>query len=433
MRMVELIEKKRNGFPLSGDEIKYIINGYVKGNIPDYQISALAMAIYYKGMNSTEISELTSAIVESGEKIDLTPIGSFIVDKHSSGGVGDKTTLIVAPLVASCGLPVAKMSGRGLGHTGGTIDKLSSIPGLKLEMEQEEFISQVKRVGIAIISQTANLVPADKKLYALRDVTATVDSLPLIASSIMSKKLASGADGIVLDVKYGSGAFMSSQKEAEQLANIMVEIGRNFGRQTVAVISNMDQPLGRAVGNSLEVLEAIDCLQGNGPADLMELCYELASWMLIVGHKADSVPEARQILYEALQSGKAWKKFLDFISAQGGDVQKVYNKDLELSPITVDYNSTQEGYIHKIDARTIGKCAMLLGAGRETKESEIDLGAGVYLLRKSGDYVKKGVLLLRLYTSRKEKSDSALQLLTEGIIIKDYPPAINSVVSNVVK
>ena len=433
MRMVELIEKKRNGFPLSGDEIKYIINGYVKGNIPDYQISALAMAIYYKGMNSTEISELTSAIVESGEKIDLTPIGSFIVDKHSSGGVGDKTTLIVAPLVASCGLPVAKMSGRGLGHTGGTIDKLSSIPGLKLEMEQEEFISQVKRVGIAIISQTANLVPADKKLYALRDVTATVDSLPLIASSIMSKKLASGADGIVLDVKYGSGAFMSSQKEAEQLANIMVEIGRNFGRQTVAVISNMDQPLGRAVGNSLEVLEAIDCLQGNGPADLMELCYELASWMLIVGHKADSVPEARQILYEALQSGKAWKKFLDFISAQGGDVQKVYNKDLELSPITVDYNSTQEGYIHKIDARTIGKCAMLLGAGRETKESEIDLGAGVYLLRKSGDYVKKGDLLLRLYTSRKEKSDSALQLLTEGIIIKDYPPAINSVVSNVVK
>jgi len=431
--MVELIEKKRNGFPLSGDEIKYIINGYVKGNIPDYQISALAMAIYYKGMNSTEISELTSAIVESGEKIDLTPIGSFIVDKHSSGGVGDKTTLIVAPLVASCGLPVAKMSGRGLGHTGGTIDKLSSIPGLKLEMEQEEFISQVKRVGIAIISQTANLVPADKKLYALRDVTATVDSLPLIASSIMSKKLASGADGIVLDVKYGSGAFMSSQKEAEQLANIMVEIGRNFGRQTVAVISNMDQPLGRAVGNSLEVLEAIDCLQGNGPADLMELCYELASWMLIVGHKADSVPEARQILYEALQSGKAWKKFLDFISAQGGDVQKVYNKDLELSPITVDYNSTQEGYIHKIDARTIGKCAMLLGAGRETKESEIDLGAGVYLLRKSGDYVKKGDLLLRLYTSRKEKSDSALQLLTEGIIIKDYPPAINSVVSNVVK
>jgi len=431
--MAELIEKKRNGLPLSGAEIKFIINGYVKGDIPDYQVAALAMAIYYKGMNSRETTELTSAIVESGEQIDLTPLGDFTVDKHSSGGVGDKTTLIVAPLVASCGLPVAKMSGRGLGHTGGTIDKLSSIPGIKLEMGQEEFISQIKRVGMAVISQTANLVPADKKLYALRDVTATVDSLPLIASSIMSKKIASGAKGIVLDVKYGSGAFMSSQKEAEQLANIMVEIGRNFGRQTVAIISNMDQPLGKAVGNSLEVLEAIDCLQGNGPTDLMELCYELASWMLIVGHKVNSVPEARQMLHEALKSGKAWKKFLDFVSAQGGDVQKVYNKDLILSPLKIDYNSTQDGYVHRIDARTIGKCAMLLGAGRETKESEIDLGAGVYLIRKNGDYVKKGEPLIRLYTSNREKLHLALQLLAEGIDIKDYPPAVDSVVSSIIR
>jgi pyrimidine-nucleoside phosphorylase len=431
--MVELIEKKRNGFSLSGDEIRFIINGYVKGTIPDYQVAALAMAIYYKGMDSTETAELTSAIVESGEQIDLSPLGKLTVDKHSSGGVGDKTTLIVAPLVASCDLPVAKMSGRGLGHTGGTIDKLSSIPEIKLEMDQEAFISQVKRVGLAIISQTADLVPADKKLYALRDVTATVDSLPLIASSIMSKKIASGANGIVLDVKYGSGAFMSSQKEAEQLAKIMVAIGRSFDRQTIAVISNMDQPLGHAVGNSLEVLEAIDCLQGNGPADLMELCYELASWMLIVGQKVNSVSEARQILDKSLQSGRAWEKFLEFVSAQGGDVQKLLNKDLILSPLKVDYNSAQEGYVHKIDARTIAKCAMLLGAGRETKESEIDLGAGLYLLRKSGDFVKKGEPLICLYTSQSEKLDLALQLLPEGIIIKDHPPALSPVVSSVVR
>ncbi|NLP43846.1 MAG: pyrimidine-nucleoside phosphorylase [Peptococcaceae bacterium] len=433
MRMVELIEKKRNGFSLSGDEIRFIINGYVKGTIPDYQVAALAMAIYYKGMDSTETAELTSAIVESGEQIDLSPLGKLTVDKHSSGGVGDKTTLIVAPLVASCDLPVAKMSVRGLGHTGGTIDKLSSIPEIKLEMDQEAFISQVKRVGLAIISQTADLVPADKKLYALRDVTATVDSLPLIASSIMSKKIASGANGIVLDVKYGSGAFMSSQKEAEQLAKIMVAIGRSFDRQTIAVISNMDQPLGHAVGNSLEVLEAIDCLQGNGPADLMELCYELASWMLIVGQKVNSVSEARQILDKSLQSGRAWEKFLEFVSAQGGDVQKLLNKDLILSPLKVDYNSAQEGYVHKIDARTIAKCAMLLGAGRETKESEIDLGAGLYLLRKSGDFVKKGEPLICLYTSQSEKLDLALQLLPEGIIIKDHPPALSPVVSSVVR
>lgn len=433
MKVVELIEKKRNGFSLSKEEINFIVQGYVSGTIPDYQVSALAMAIYFRGMDTQEIVELTLAMAESGDQVDLSSLGEFSVDKHSSGGVGDKTTLIVGPLVAACGLPVAKMSGRGLGHTGGTIDKLSAIPGFQVEMSQDAFISQIKRIGISIISQTGNLVPADKKLYALRDVTATVDSIPLIASSIMSKKIASGAQGMILDVKYGSGAFMSTLKEAEKLAKTMVDIGNNLGRKTIAILSNMDQPLGKAIGNSIEVLEAVECLQGNGPSDLMEVCFELASWMLLIGNKADSIQAAREILEDAIYKGTAWGKFLELVSAQGGDTKIVCKKELPLAPIEVEFNASQEGYIQKIDARLIGISSMILGAGRETKESTLDLGAGIYILRKSGDFIKSGEPVLRLYTSDSEKVQPTMELLNEAVIIGNHPVSVPLMVSTVIQ
>lgn len=432
MRMVELIEKKRDGLSLSKEEIRFIIQGYVQGAIPDYQVSALAMAIYYKGMNTEEISELTMAMAESGEQVDLFSLGKLAVDKHSTGGVGDKTTLIVAPLVAACGLPVAKMSGRGLGHTGGTLDKLESIPGFLVELNQTDFIKQVKEIGIAIIAQSANLVPADKKLYALRDVTATVNSTPLIASSIMSKKIASGAQGIVLDVKYGSGAFMASIKEAEELARTMVAIGRNLGRDTVAVLSSMEQPLGKAIGNSLEVLEAIDTLRGKGPADLLEVCLELASWMLLVGKKVDSIQAARPLLEEALHNGRAWDKFLQLVAAQGGDTQILSNLELPLASVVVEFKASRNGYIQKLDAQKIGISTMVLGAGRETKDTEIDYGAGIYLLKKYGDYVEIDESIMRLYTSDPEKVQPALKLLAEAVIISDNPKDISQIVSTVI-
>jgi len=424
MRMAELIEKKRDGLALSTEEIYGIIRGYVQGTIPDYQISALCMAIYYRGMTSRETLDLTMAMAESGEQVEIRLPDQVIVDKHSSGGVGDKTTLIIAPLVAACGVPVAKMSGRGLGHTGGTIDKLSAIPGFRTELPQEEFIAQVKAFGLAIIAQSLNLVPADKKLYALRDVTATVDSIPLIASSIMSKKIASGAGGIVLDVKYGSGAFMPTLEKAEELAKAMVDIGKSAGRNTVAVLSDMEEPLGRAVGNSLEVLEAIECLQGNGPQDLLEVCMELASWMLVVGGKTASVAEAGGLLKEALDSGLAWEKFLRLIQAQGGDVAAVKAKNLALSPYTAEFKAPEKGCIQKIDARKIGVAAMILGAGRENKDSEIDLGAGIILLKKSGEWVESGEALLRLYTSDPAKIPEALAMIAGALKISnhDYSP-----------
>ena len=430
--MVEIIEKKRNGLALSRDEIRFVIKGYVKGIIPDYQISALAMAIYFRGMKTEETSELTMAMVESGEQVDLSLLGGASVDKHSSGGVGDKTTLIVAPLVAACGLPVAKMSGRGLGHTGGTIDKLSAIPGFRAEMSQTSFLKQVQKIGISIISQTGDLVPADKKLYALRDVTATVDSIPLIASSIMSKKIASGAKGIVLDVKYGSGAFMSSVKEAEELAQNMVAIGKNLGRDTVAVLSNMEQPLGNAVGNSIEVLEAIDSLQGRGPSDLMEVSLELASWMLLLGKKANSLQEARLMLEEVLDNRKAWDKFLEFIAAQGGDTDMVSRKKLLLAPLNVEFKATQTGYIESIDARKIGISAMILGAGRETKDSKIDFGAGILLLKKRGDLIIKDEPILCFYTSSADRIQPTFELLTKAIKFSDNPPSVLPMVTKVI-
>lgn len=435
MRMVELIEKKRDGLALTPAELNYIVGGYVRGDIPDYQMAALAMAIYYRGMNAEETAQLTLAMAESGEQVDLSGLGEFTVDKHSSGGVGDKTTLIVGPLVAACGLPVAKMSGRGLGHTGGTIDKLASIPGFQIEISQEDFLRQVKQVGIAIIAQSGNLVPADKKLYALRDVTATVDSIPLIASSIMSKKIAAGANGIVLDVKYGSGAFMTSEAKAEELAKTMVAIGQNLNRKTVAVLSNMDQPLGKAVGNSLEVLEAIDTLQGNGPFDLKEVCLELAGWMLLIGKKAKSLQEAKRLLTETLQSGQAWEKFLEFATAQGGKSQVLINKDLPLAQVRAEFKADRTGYVQKINARKIGISAMVLGAGRETKESLIDSGAGVYLHVKCGDYVLAGQTLATLYTSKAEQIKPSLQLLAEAFAIDNLPfsspPLISRVISGV--
>lgn len=433
MRMVEIIEKKRDGAALTREELRFFIQGYVQNEIPDYQVSALAMAIFYVGMNAEETSELTMAMVESGDQVDLSSLGKRSVDKHSSGGVGDKTSLIVGPLVAACGLPVAKMSGRGLGHTGGTIDKLESIPGFRVEMSRDNFLRQVKETGIAIISQSGNLVPADKKLYALRDVTGTVKSIPLIASSIMSKKIASGAQGIVLDVKYGSGAFMTSAREAEELARTMVGIGKDLNRETVAVLSNMNQPLGNAIGNSLEVLEAVDILLGQGPKDLKELCLELAAQMLVVGKKAETIESARVMVEEVLVNRKAWDKFLEFITAQGGDREAVAKKELTVAPVKAEFIAQRDGIIQEIHARKIGISAMILGAGRETKESKIDFGAGVNLLKKCGDFVTKGEPLMVLYTSDQDKIAPSLELLQDAILIEDrpyqYTPLIYSVIS----
>ena len=433
MNMVSLIEKKRDGQLLTREEINFLVKGYVDESIPDYQIAAWAMAVYFQGMTAQETADLTLAMTNSGTMLNLSSPGKIFVDKHSSGGVGDKTTLIIAPMVAACGVPVAKMSGRGLGHTGGTIDKLSAIPGFKVEMDEKEFLAQIERIGISVIAQTGNMVPADKKLYALRDVTATVDSISLIASSIMSKKIAAGAQAIVLDVKYGSGAFMSSIEEAKKLAQTMVDIGKNLKRETVAILSRMDEPLGRAVGNSLEVLECIKVLQGNGPQDLLEVCLELASWMLVLGKKADNTEEARAMLNESLINGSAWEKFLEFIVAQGGDRDSLIKPDLYLSPIQTVYKAPRSGIVQNIDARKIGIAAMMLGAGRVTTESDIDYGAGIYLLKKTGDYVQADEPILQLYTSSEDKTKKALDIITDCLTIGDQttaPPPIVSIVIN---
>jgi len=433
MRMVQLIQKKRDGQVLSSEEIQWIIQGYVQGVIPDYQMSAFTMAIYYQGMTPQETAQFTLAMAQSGDQVVLDLPGKVFVDKHSSGGVGDKTTLIVGPMVAACGVPVAKMSGRGLGHTGGTIDKLSAIPGFKVEMGQKEFLEQVNKLGIAIIAQSGNLVPADKKLYALRDVTATVDTISLIASSIMSKKIASGAQAIVLDVKYGSGAFMATLVEAEELAETMVNIGKNLGRETLAILSNMDQPLGKAVGNSLEILEVIDALQGNGPADLMAVCIEIGIWMLITGKKATTREQAQTMLEEALQEGKAFEKFIEFVRAQGGDPETITQKKLPLAPFKVEIKAEKSGILQNMDAREIGISAMNLGAGRETKESQIDLGAGIYLEKKKGDFVRKGESILVLYASDQKRIESVRERLAKAIRIEDDPIVVNPLISKVIR
>ncbi|MED1468120.1 pyrimidine-nucleoside phosphorylase [Bacillus salipaludis] len=400
MRMVDLIEKKRDGHELSTEEIKFIINGYTDGSIPDYQISAWTMAIYFQGMTEKERADLTMAMVESGDQIDLSKIQGIKVDKHSTGGVGDTTTLVLGPLVGALGVPVAKMSGRGLGHTGGTIDKLEAVKGFHVEIENKEFIDLVNHNKIAVIGQSGNLTPADKKLYALRDVTATVDSIPLIASSIMSKKIAAGADAIVLDVKTGAGAFMKTLDDSRELAKAMVRIGNNVGRRTMAVISDMSQPLGYAIGNALEVKEAIDTLKGEGPDDLTELCLTLGSHMVYLAEQADSLAEARAMLENVIKNGEALEKLKVFLSSQGGDASVVDDPSkLPQANFIFELEAKEDGYVSEIIADEVGTAAMLLGAGRATKESVIDLAVGLVLRKKIGDEVKKGQSLVTIYSN----------------------------------
>ena len=417
MRMVDLIEKKRDGNELSKEEIEYIVTNYTNGKIPDYQVSALLMAIFYQDMTNEEITNLTLAIANSGDVIDLSSLEGIKVDKHSTGGVGDTTTLILAPLVASVGVTVAKMSGRGLGYTGGTLDKLEAIPGFQIELLDEAFVHIVNESKVAVIGQSGNLAPADKKLYALRDVTATVDSLPLIASSIMSKKIAAGADAIVLDVTTGDGAFMKNIEDARRLAKTMTSIGKLANRETVAVISDMSEPLGEAIGNSLEVVEAIETLQGNGPEDLVEMCYALGSQMVVLAGKAKTTDEARMLLQEALESGKALAKFKEMIQNQGGDPAIVEHPERILTArYTMELPAKQSGVVSKIVANELGIAAMMLGAGRKTKEDDIDHAVGLKLHKKIGDTVTKGESLLTIYSNDKEIS-SVIELLYKNIEI----------------
>lgn len=408
MRMYDLIMKKRNGGELSTEEINQMIIEYTKGNIPDYQMSAFLMAVFFVGMSEKETIALTMAMANSGEMVDLSAIHGLKADKHSTGGVGDKTSLVLGPMVASLAIPVAKMSGRGLGHTGGTIDKLESFDGFSTSLTTEQFINNVNNIKMAIIGQTGELAPADKKLYALRDVTATVDNISLIASSIMSKKIAAGADTIVLDVKCGSGAFMKTEEDAVKLGTEMVKIGRGIGRETYAIVSDMDQPLGYAVGNALEVKEAIDTLNGNGPKDLLELCLTLGSYMLIGTKKASDADEARAMLKDTITSKKALNKFAEFVKAQGGDERAVYDTSLlPKASLTQDCYAASEGYISSIHSDEVGMVSLTLGGGRETKESKIDLSVGVVLKKKVGDYVKKGDVIATLYANSEEKLKAA--------------------------
>lgn len=420
MRMYDLIMKKRNGGILSKEEIDFMISEYTVGNIPDYQMSAMMMAIYFVGMNDEETLHLTMAMAHSGDMLDLSAIHGIKVDKHSTGGVGDKTSLALTPMVAACGLSVAKMSGRGLGHTGGTIDKLESFEGFRTDIPTEKFIENVNTIGISIMGQTANLAPADKKLYALRDVTATVDNMSLIASSIMSKKLAAGSDAIVLDVKTGSGAFMKEKEDATLLAKAMVNIGNMAGRKTVAIITDMDQPLGFAVGNALEVKEAIDTLQGRGPEDFTKLCYTLGAYMLMAGEIAPDVQSAKAMIKEAVDSGKAFEKFVEFIAAQGGNIKQAYDtKLLPKAAIEEQVFADKEGYIEKIICDEVGICSLILGGGRENKESEIDLSVGLLLHKKVGDYVSKDTPIATIYGNSEVKIKEAKARLLKAYSFTD--------------
>ncbi len=433
MRMYDIIMKKRNGEELTPEEISFFVEGYTGGAIPDYQASALMMAIYFQGMTDVETCELTMAMARSGEMLDLSAIRGIKVDKHSTGGVGDKTSLALAPMVAACGIPVAKMSGRGLGHTGGTIDKLESFPGFTTELTTEQFITNVNSIGIAIMGQTADLAPADKKLYALRDVTATVDNMSLIASSIMSKKLAAGADAIVLDVKTGSGAFMKKEADARALAEEMVRIGANAGRKTVAVISDMDQPLGFAVGNALEVKEALDTLQGQGPADFLELCLTLGSQMLMAGGRADDPKTARSMLEQVIADGSALRKLAEFVEAQGGDSEVVYQPErLPQASLQKEVLSPSDGYVSRIVCDEVGICSLILGGGRETKKSSIDLSVGLVLRRKVGDAVKAGDLLAVIHANDGAKAAEAERRFLAACSITAEPPAKSPFIKDII-
>ncbi|NHM75671.1 pyrimidine-nucleoside phosphorylase [Staphylococcus sp. 11007852] len=419
MRMVDMISKKRDGHALTSEEIKFIIDGYTKGEIPDYQMSSLAMAIYFQDMTDEERAALTMAMVESGDQIDLSDIEGVKVDKHSTGGVGDTTTLVLAPLVAALDIPVAKMSGRGLGHTGGTIDKLEAVEGFHVEISEAEFIKLVNEAKIAVIGQTGNLTPADKKIYALRDVTGTVNSIPLIASSIMSKKIAAGADAIVLDVKTGNGAFMQTVEDAEALAHAMVKIGNQVGRQTMAIISDMNQPLGLGIGNALELKEAIDTLKGEGPEDLTELVLTLGAQMVVLAKKAETLEEARVKLQEVIDNGAAIEKFKTFLSNQGGDASVVDDPSkLPTAQYTFELPAKTAGVVSEMVANEIGIASMMLGAGRQTKEDDIDLAVGLVLHKKIGDKVEKGESLLTIHANQ-EDVEAVKQKLYDNITISD--------------
>ncbi|MBF2663363.1 pyrimidine-nucleoside phosphorylase [Listeria seeligeri] len=432
MRMVDIISKKRDGKALSTEEIQFFIDGYTNGEIPDYQASALAMAIFFQDMNDEERADLTMAMVGSGDTIDLSAIEGIKVDKHSTGGVGDTTTLVLAPLVAAVGVPVAKMSGRGLGHTGGTIDKLESIAGFHIELDKKDFINLVNRDKVAVIGQSGNLTPADKKMYALRDVTGTVNSIPLIASSIMSKKIAAGADAIVLDVKTGAGAFMKTDEDAENLAHAMVRIGNNVGRNTMAVISDMSQPLGEAIGNALEVKEAIDTLKGEGPEDLTELVLVLGSQMVVLAKQAETLEEARAKLIEVIENGAALEKFKTFLANQGGDASIVdHPEKLPQAKFQIEVPAKTSGFVSKIIADEIGIAAMILGAGRATKEDEINLAVGLMLRKKVGDSVKEGESLVTIFADQ-EDVENVKAKIYENIEISDQavaPTLIHKVIT----
>ena len=429
MRMYDLILKKKQGGELSTDEIRYMIEGFTEGSIPDYQMSAMTMAICFRGMTPRETVDLTLAMRDSGDVLDLSGIKGVKVDKHSTGGVGDKTSLALTPIIAALGVPVAKMSGRGLGHTGGTIDKLECLDGFTTALSEEQFAGNVNTIGIAIAGQTANLAPADKKLYALRDVTATVDQMSLIASSIMSKKLASGSDAIVLDVKTGNGAFMKKLEDSRALAKEMVSIGTMAGKKTVAVITDMDQPLGRAVGNSLEVREAIDTLRGEGPADFKEVVFALGSQMLMLAGRAADEKEARALMEGVIEDGSALDKFAQFVRAQGGDAAPVY--DTSLLPVagkTLEVTAKESGYVHRILAEDIGIACMTLGGGRETKESAIDLSVGIILEKKNGDAVSDGEVLATIYGNDDAKMQAAYEKIAHAYEIAKEPAAFVPVV-----
>lgn len=433
-RFVDLIQKKKNGETLTKEEIDFMITDYVAGKIPDYQMSAMLMAIYFNGMENEELAAFTLAMRDSGDLVDLTPIEGIKVDKHSTGGVGDKTTLIVGPIVAACGVPVAKMSGRGLGFTGGTLDKLESISGFRIDLSAEEFFETVKKTGISVIGQTGNLAPADKLLYALRDVTATVDSIPLIAASVMSKKLAAGSDKIVLDVTTGSGAFMKNTRDAKNLAKHMVAIGNHAGKETVAILTGMEEPLGFAIGNNMEVKEAIEVLKGDGPEDVKEVSVALAGMMLSLGLENVSHSQGKRMAKKALSSGQAFEKFKEMVQAQGGDIRYVEHPEFfERDAFEGEVLAAEDGFLSGMDTEKIGVAAGLLGAGRETKDSIIDMSAGIYLKKKIGDTVKKGEPIAICYAGTKEKLNRGMAMFESSIRYSKEAPRIPKLIVDIIR
>lgn len=433
-RFVDLIQKKKNGETLTKEEIDFMITDYVAGKIPDYQMSAMLMAIYFNGMENEELAAFTLAMRDSGDLVDLSPIEGIKVDKHSTGGVGDKTTLIVGPIVAACGVPVAKMSGRGLGFTGGTLDKLESISGFRIDLSAAEFFETVKKTGISVIGQTGNLAPADKLLYALRDVTATVDSIPLIAASVMSKKLAAGSDKIVLDVTTGSGAFMKNTRDAKKLAKHMVAIGNHAGKETVAILTGMEEPLGFAIGNNMEVKEAIEVLKGGGPEDVKEVSVALAGMMLSLGLENVSLSQGKRMAKKALSSGQAFEKFKEMVQAQGGDIRYVEHPEFfERDAFEGEVLAAEDGFLSGMDTEKIGVAAGLLGAGRETKDSVIDMSAGIYLKKKIGDTVKKGEPIAICYAGTKEKLNRGMAMFESSIRYSKEAPRIPKLIVDIIR